>query len=273
MEERKERMEEMRKVEQQLDHILKREDTMWFQRSRAIWLKDGDRNSSFFHHKASNRKRRNAIKRILDDNGEVHIKQEEITKVIRDYYQKIFISEESGDKARILATIECKVTNEMNDFLAKPFTVKEVVKAIRQMHPDKAPGPDGMTPLFYQKYWSIINHDVLRAVLGILNQGHDPTALNHTNIVLIPKVKKPNTPKDFRPISLCNVVFRIITKTIANLMKYILPDVISETQSAFIPGRNITDNAMAAFEIFHSMKQKKREKGYPSYEARYEQGL
>lgn len=249
-------MDQIRQVEQQLDQILIREETMWFQRSRAIWLKDGDKNSSFFHQKASNRKRRNTIQKTTDESGETSTKQEDIAEVIRDYFQQIYTSEGPRDLSTVLAAIECKITAEMNDTLAKPYTREEVVKTIKQMHLAKAPGPDGMTPLFFQKYWSLINIDVLRAVLGILNHGHDPTSLNHTSVVLILKVKNPETPKDFRPISLCNVVFRIITKTIANRVKYILSDVISDSQSAFIPGRAIIDNAMAAFEIFHSMKKK-----------------
>lgn len=95
-------------------------------------------------------------------------------------------------------------------------------------------------------------------VLGILNNGHNPKPRNHTNVVLIPKVKIPDTPKDFRPISLCNVVFRIITKTIANRVKGSLPEIISDTQSAFLPGRFITNNVMMAFEIFHTIKNKRR---------------
>lgn len=107
----------------------------------------------------------------------------------------------------VLAALECRVTDEMNEKIAKPFTEKEVVHAIKQMHPTKAPGPDGMTPLFYQRFWLIIKHDVLNEVLGILNNSHNPISLNHTHVILIPKVKNPETPKDFRPISLCNVVF------------------------------------------------------------------
>lgn len=128
------------------------------------------------------------------------------------------------------------------------------------MHPSKAPGPDGMTPLFFQKFWPIVKNDVLNAILGILNKGHDPRYLNHTHIVLIPKVKLPVTPKDFRPISHCNVVFRVITKTISNRLKGVLSSVISEAQSAFIHGRVITDNGMCAFEIFHTMRNKKKGK-------------
>lgn len=146
----------------------------------------------------------------------------------------------------------------MNETLTMHYTEDEIRKAIKQMHPDKAPGPDGMTPIFYQKFWSVVRRDVIAVILGILNDGHNPKPLNHTHIVLIPKIKNPSSPKDFRPISLCNVIFRIITKVIANRVKSILSHVISATQSAFLPGRIITDNAMTAFEIFHSMKHKKR---------------
>lgn len=191
--------------------------------------------------------------------------------MMKDYYVQIFSSETEGHMADTLDAVECKVTTQMNDVLTRPFSVDEVIRALKQLHQAKAPGPDGMTPLFFQKYWSIVKTDVLEAVFGILNLGHDPTYLNYTHIVLIPKVKTPLSPKDFRPISLCNVIFRILTKTIANRLKEILSEVISESQRAFIQGRMITDNAMCAFEIFHSMKNKKngKKRDY-GYETRYE---
>lgn len=167
------------------------------------------------------------------------------------------------DIRELLGALESKVTEEMNEILMKPFDVKEIQQAIKQMHLAKAPGPDGMTPLFYQKYWHIVKSGVIDIVLNILNNKVDPTSLNYTNVVLIPKVKNPESPKEFRPISVCNVIFRIITKIIANRFKGVMPDVISESSSAFLLGRSITDNTMVAFETFHSMKLKKAgKKGY-----------
>lgn len=124
------------------------------------------------------------------------------------------------------------------------------------MHPLKAPGPNGLPALFYQKYWDIVGRDVTSVALEVLNNGKSPEDINKTFLVLIPKCKNPTTPKDFRPISLCNVLVKIVTKAIANRLKRVLPKIIDEEQSAFIQGRLITDNALIAMEFFHWMKKK-----------------
>ena len=97
---------------------------------------------------------------------------------------------------------------------------------LNQMHPLKAPGPDGLPALFFHKFWSTIGDDVSHFVLNVLNNGADPSIFNHTHVVLIPKNKHPQSPKDYHPISLCNVIFKIITKVIANRLKRVLPDII-----------------------------------------------
>ena len=144
----------------------------------------------------------------------------------------------------------------MNQSLSKPYTKEEITKALQQMHPSKAPGPDGMNPNFCQKFWYVVSHDTIQTVIDFLNGTIEQATLNETHIVLIPKVLNPESPKDYRPISLCNVVVRIATKVIANRLKDILPFIIFENQSAFITGRMITDNAMKIFELFHSMNKK-----------------
>ena len=144
------------------------------------------------------------------------------------------------------------------------------------MTPLKAPRLDGMPPIFYQHYWKKIGDEVTEAVLFCLNTSKIPSGLNHTYLTLIPKVKCPVKVSDFRPIDLCNVLYKIISKVLANRLKNILPRIISEFQSAFQINKAISDNILVAFESLHHMKKKpkKKKKNWKEwlygYETRYE---
>lgn len=102
---------------------------------------------------------------------------------------------------------------------------EEVDKALNQMEPLKAPGPDGLPPLFFQNFWPCIREEVSQA----LNSGSIPSSINHTFITLIPKVKSPSKVTEFRPIALCNTIYKLVSKVIANKFKRVLPIIISES--------------------------------------------
>ena len=121
----------------------------------------------------------------------------------------------------------------------------------------KAPGPDDMNPFFYQHFWPIVGECVTKCVLDSLNLGVTPPNFNETHIILIPKFKSPKHITEYRPISLSNVVSRIASKVLANRLKKVLPNVISETHSAFMANRLIIDNILVAFEVMHHISQKR----------------
>ena len=123
------------------------------------------------------------------------------------------------------------------------------------MAPLKARGPDGMPLLFYQHFWSTMQYDFTSTILSWLNSGILPQPINHTFITLIPKKKNPEHASEFRPISLCNVLYKIFSKVLANRLKRILPKIITEHQSAFTKSRLIFDNILVAFESLHSMQK------------------
>ena len=188
----------------------------------------------------------------------------QVRKLLVNHFRELYTSSGTQNINNVTELIQPRVTAEMNRELMRPYSAEEVQTAILQMHPTKAPGPDGMPALFFQHYWKIIGKDVAEFVLQVLNSRIHPGLINQTFIALIPKIKTPTSPKEFRPISLCNVIFKIVSKVVVNRLKHLLPSIIHSAQSAFVPGRMITDNVVVAFEHFHYMRKKKKNggKGY-----------
>jgi hypothetical protein len=149
----------------------------------------------------------------------------------------------------------------MNETLAIEYSCEEVRKAVFMMHPNKSPGPNGFTADFYQCHWNLVGSDSSAAVLSFLNGDDMEAVVNNTILVLIPKVKNPQELTHFRPISQCNVLYKICSKVITNRLRTILDDIISEEQSTFVLGRLITDNALVAYECIHYLKRKKGKVG------------
>uniref|UniRef100_A0A2N9GDB5 Reverse transcriptase domain-containing protein n=1 Tax=Fagus sylvatica TaxID=28930 RepID=A0A2N9GDB5_FAGSY len=244
-------------LKKELHNLLAKEERLWRQRSRVEWLKAGDKNTRYFHCRATQRQRRNYISRLRNSAGQWTTDYSQVPHLFLDHYNSLFQTVTPDQVEHVVEDIQRVVTAEMNCQLVKEFTSAEVEVALKQMAPLKAPGPDGLPPLFYQQYWHLIGQDVSSAVLTCLNSGKILKAINHTYITLIPKVQNPEEVVEFRPISLCNVIYKIISKILANRLKIILPHIVSESQSAFIPGRLITDNILVAFETLHHMQHQK----------------
>lgn len=177
--------------------------------------------------------------------------------LVTDYFSSIFTPVAGLPYGDFLNIIEPKITDQMNAFLMADFTADEVKKALDSIGDLKAPGADGMPAIFYRKYWQLVGDSVVQEVLHVLQGGSIPEGWNDTLVVLIPKVKNPERLKDLRPISLCNIVYKLVSTVIANRPKCILGEIISDNQSAFVPGRLISDNTLLAYELSHFLKRKR----------------
>jgi hypothetical protein len=145
--------------------------------------------------------------------------------------------------------------------LSEQVTDEEIKAAIFDMKPYYASGPDGFQPFFYQSQWSVVGISVCDFIRNIFNGKSKVAEVNQTHLVLIPKVNAPEYIYQFQPIGLCNVNYKIVSKIIVKKLNLIMPELISESQSSFIPGRNITDNIIVAQEIVHSIRKMKGRKG------------
>ena len=124
---------------------------------------------------------------------------------------------------------------------SEPVTIKEIESTVFQLGPSKAPGPNGFPAFFYQKFWQIVKQDVCNSVQAFFHSGSLLKSLNQTYLTLIPKVTFLEFVSQFRPISLCNVIYKIISKLMVNRLKPFMDTLITPFQNAFISGRSIIE--------------------------------
>ena len=162
-------MEEIEYTRREINKLLEAEEVMWRQRSRISWLKHGDKNTSFFHTKASSRFQRNTIQGVMDEAGCWQSEEDGIGKTLEDYYVNLFSTSHPEISEELIHSIHQKVLDPMNILLSQDFWASEVESALKQMYATSAPGPNGIPPIFYQKFWPTVSPIVTKIVVDFLN--------------------------------------------------------------------------------------------------------
>ncbi|GJR24572.1 hypothetical protein Tco_0973099 [Tanacetum coccineum] len=221
------------------------------QKAKIKWLKEGDSNSAYYHKMVKSRVSKSRIDVVTNAEG-VLFENDNVPNAFVTHYE-MFLGH-AGDMNEV--NLDNLFKSRINDLdaldMVREVTNKEVKDALFSMGDDKSPGPDGYTAAFFKEAWSIVEVDVSNAIREFFRNGTILKELNHTIIALIPKVKAPMRVNDYRPISCCNVLFKCISKIIANRIKYCLKFIVSPNQSAFVPGRSITDNILLTQELMHN---------------------
>lgn len=214
---------------------MKRKEAYWAQNSRIKWLKEGDRNTKFFHVVASLRKRRNCMSSINID-GNTSSDPEKIKKEATNFFKKAF--KEDFTNRPLLEGLDFKqLSSHQAASLIEPFSREEIDMAVASCNSDKAPGPDGFNFAFIKSAWEVIKEDVYETVFEFWRSSHLPQGCNMAYIALIPKVDKPSDFKDFRPISMVGCLYKIVAKILTNRLQKVMNTLVGPAQSAFIEGR------------------------------------
>lgn len=155
-----------------------------------------------------------------------------------------------------------RLNEEEKESIGGQVTVEEIRSALWSLKAYKAPGPDGLHAGFFQSFWPMMGDLIVREVKRIFMEKKVLEYLNQTHIALIPKIQSPKTIGNYRPISLCNTIYKVVTKIIVARLRPYLEKLISHLQMAFVPRCKGIDNAIIVQELIHSISKKKGKVGY-----------
>lgn len=241
-------------LNQKLLLLYKAEENFWKQRSRQLWLCLGDSNTAYFHAVTKGRTARNRFSVLENKEGTPFFEEEQISSIISDYYTDLFKASEYHGSKTISDAIKPCITDKQNECLVQLPQAKEIKEAVFSIHPDKAPGPDGFSASFFHANWDVLGPAVVQEIQLFFSSGILAPEINRTYVRLIPKTSGAKRVEDYRPIALCNIYYKIISKLLSLRLKTVLGVIISENQSAFIPARAISDNVLITHEVLHFLK-------------------
>lgn len=244
-----------RTLKQALLGMAALERTIDRQRSRLKWIKEGDANTKLFQAVANGRRSKNFIPHIKCGD-EIITDQTRKEEVFFQAYERLLGSAQERGHALDLQYlgIEHSDLHDLEDMI----TEEEVWKVIRELPPDRAPGPDGFIGAFYQRAWQIIKNDVMAVMLKLyVGDGRGFAKLNKAHIVLIPKKADAEEIGDFRPISLIHSIPKLFAKVLTNRLRKQMPLIVGMNQSAFIHGRHLHDNFLLVRQVARKIHAQK----------------
>ncbi|XP_042003915.1 uncharacterized protein LOC121752889 [Salvia splendens] len=243
---------EMNRTAAELVLRLKMEEDYWKQKAAIRWSVEGERNTKFFQGWVKQKRAKSRIHSI-EEEGQVISEDGDLRASAVNFFQSLLSSDIEHLQEPELDILSSLPTDFNLEALERTPTIEEVKRVVFDINADSASGPDGFSSLFYQTCWDLVGTDVTNAVIDFFHGAPMPRGFAATMIILIPKKKNPTLWSEFRPISLCNVSNKIISKLLTMSMAPLLPMLTAPNQSGFIKGRLLSDNVLLAKEMFHEL--------------------
>ncbi|XP_062110644.1 uncharacterized protein LOC133822358 [Humulus lupulus] len=221
------------------------------QKAKVAWMVNGDENTHVFHASLKARRIQNRILSIKTEAGVWVDSPTDIKKAFLDYYKSLLGTTMVHRKtvSRSIMKLGPILNAAQVHNITRGYSTQEVKAVMFGIPGLKALGPDGFSSYFYQDNWTLVGSEVTTTVLPFLNSGKLLKEINNTAITLIPKNICPDTVCDFRPISCCNVIYKVASKMICSRIWQVLPEIIAENQGGFVHGRYIAHNIMICQDL------------------------
>ncbi|XP_004306169.1 PREDICTED: uncharacterized protein LOC101307720 [Fragaria vesca subsp. vesca] len=254
---------EARRVEELLAHdgltnVLSIQENFWADKVRVRWVKEGDRNTSYFHTLAKIRRARSFITSLCIGNDlvdDVNILRSHVVEHFTTAFMDDGNIRETGLVENVIPSV---VSYSENDSLLAIPTADEVKNVVFSMNADSAPGKDGYTGHFFQACWDVVGLYVIGAIKSFFQTGYILPNLNSNFVALIPKVQEADVITQFQPIAMANFSFKIITHILADRLAPIASRIILPNQFAFLKGRQISDCTFLTLECVNLLDTKCR---------------
>ncbi|GAA0157176.1 hypothetical protein LIER_38412 [Lithospermum erythrorhizon] len=242
--------EELQQAKAKHLRALAIEEDFLSQQSGIKWLHEGDKNSTFYHNYIRKKRKKSAILGVIEE-GEWITQTKAIQESGVKYFKSLFTADSAAVEEEMIDCIPSLVTPEDNAKLMVEPEMEEIRQVVFSLNKDSVGGPDGFNGHFFHRFWGLIAEDLVAAVRHFLDGNYLHQSFTSTAIALIPKKDHPMSWQEYRPISLCTFVNKIISKLMSVRLAPILPKLISETQAGFVQGRLIQDNILLAQELIH----------------------
>ena len=254
-----EKLQCLEEAQQRLEDIRRPKIEGLITRSRVNWYEEGEKCTKYFLSLEKRNAVRNSIQSLRVSDSIITDKTEILTYFSQNLKEKYLKTDTASPSSYLSRNIRQKLTEDEKKELDEPITKSELKSALMNMKKGKTPGSNGFTADFFKHFWDLLGDFLFRAWKERFKTNKNINSHNESIVTLIPKAgASHDAPKGWRPISLLNVDFKIISAAVANRLKKVMSNIIAPSQTAYIQGRFIGENSRLTYDVIEHLNCEER---------------